>query len=334
MAIIRALAIGISLYLLILARPGQAHEVRPALLTLDQVDATSYDVVWKLPARGDNMRLALTVEFPAGTIQLTKPKSRQVQQAAIDQWRIQVPQGLAGGSIKIHGLEGTMTDALVRIATRDGDVQVSRLTPANPQMQVRAQPSSLQVFKTYWILGNEHILLGIDHILFVLALLLIIQGWRTLALTITAFTLAHSLTLVLTTLNLVRLPIAPVEAVIALSIVLMAGENIRHQRGVPSFTYRYPWLVAGIFGLVHGAGFASALAEVGLPYGEIPMALLAFNLGVETGQLAFVASVSIAMHYGKHLWPSRSLHRRLLLFSSYAIGGVASFWLFERLAQY
>ena len=192
-------------------------------------------------------------------------------------------RGLEGQRIAIDRLDGTLTDVLVRIENTDGSVRTARLTPSAPSFIVPEQPGPLMVLRAYVGLGVEHILFGVDHLLFVLCLLLLVKSLRQLLATITAFTLAHSITLAAATLGFIHVPTAPVEATIALSIVFLASELVRGEAGRGAVTRSYPWLVAFSFGLLHGLGFAGALAEVGLPQGEIPLALFAFNVGVELG---------------------------------------------------
>jgi hydrogenase/urease accessory protein HupE len=225
-----------------------------------------------------------------------------------------------------------MTDALVRIEFADGATWVGRLTPRAPQVTIPERRSGGSVAAAYLGLGVEHILLGIDHLLFVLALLLVTRGARRLVSTVTAFTVAHSITLALATLGVVRVPQAPVEAVIALSIVFVAAEIVRARRGVEGLTARAPWLVAFTFGLLHGFGFAGALSEIGLPQGQIPLALLLFNVGVEAGQLLFVAAVLAPLAVARRV--RIELPRRLELVPPYAIGSLATFWVIQRVAGF
>ena len=239
-------------------------------------------------------------------------------------------RGLEGQRIAIDRLDGTLTDVLVRIESADGSVRTARLTPSDPSFIVPEQPGPLMVLRAYVGLGVEHILFGIDHLLFVLCLLLLVRSLRQLLATITAFTLAHSITLAAATLGFIHVPTAPVEATIALSIVFLASELVRGEAGRGAVTRSYPWLVAFSFGLLHGLGFAGALAEVGLPQGEIPLALFAFNVGVELGQLAFVTAVLTLARL------VRLVPLRLPAWgpgaAGYAIGSVAAFWVFARLA--
>jgi hydrogenase/urease accessory protein HupE len=255
---------------------------------------------------------------------------------AVQRWRIRVDGGLAGKAIEFPELAASRIDVLVRVERSDGTTQVGRVLAPTPRFVVTASPGPLEVARTYTVLGIEHILTGVDHLLFVLALLLLVQGTRRLVATITAFTLAHSLTLFAATLGWLDVPGPPVEAVIALSIVFVAGEIVHARQGQPGLTQRRPWIVAFGFGLLHGLGFAGALAEVGLPPLSIPMALLFFNVGVEIGQLLFIAIVlgalAIARRIGRHLQiDAPSWWWRV---PPYAIGGIASFWVLQRVAAF
>jgi hypothetical protein len=322
----------------LLALPALADEFRPAYLQLTQRDATTYDVAWKIPAIDENTTLKLRPVFPAGTETLTPVRSSYASNAAVQRWRIRVPGGLAGQAVTFPALATTRIDVLVRLERRDGTTQLARILPLEPRFVVTASPGTFEVVQTYTVLGIEHILDGVDHLLFVLALLLLVDGMRRLLVTITAFTLAHSITLALATLGVLHVPGPPVEASIALSIVFVAGEIIHAQQGRPGLTQRYPWVVAFTFGLLHGLGFASALAEVGLPPLSIPVALLFFNVGVEIGQLIFVAAVLLLIAAGRWLigrWPQALPSSPWLSrVPPYAIGGIASYWVFERIAAF
>jgi hypothetical protein len=308
-----------------------AHEVRPSYLELSENRAGEFNVLFKTPMRGD-LRLALAPAFSGGAEPLTPIAMRATGDASVQTWRIKAVEPLRGQKIGIVGLENTMTDALVRIAFLDGSSWVRRLTPQEPSATIPARQSGWSVAGLYLKLGIEHILLGIDHLLFVLALLIIARDTWLLIKTVTAFTIAHSITLALGTLGYVHVPSAPVEAVIALSIVCVAREIIREQHGEAGLTARLPWLVAFTFGLLHGLGFAGALSEVGLPEGHIPVALLFFNVGVEIGQLLFIAAVLglIALIQRTRIaWP-----RWAAVAPAYAIGSVAMFWVFERVSGF
>ncbi len=320
---------------------ASAHEMRPAYLELRETKAETYDVLWKVPGRGDDMRLGLYVVFPTDTRNVTEPRGVMINNALTERWTVQRPGGLAGGPIHIAGLSATMTDVLVRLERLDGSTQITRLTPAAPSFVVVSAPRVLEVAATYTGLGVEHILLGIDHLLFILALVLITRGGWKLVKTVTAFTVSHSLTLTAATLGWVHVPPPPVEAVIALSIVFVAAEIVRQQRGVEGITARAPWIVAFSFGLMHGLGFAGALSEVGLPAGHIPTALLFFSLGVETGHLLFVGVVLALIALGRRALRSAMFSAFSLQLSAffrlappYAIGSVAMFWVIQRLAAF
>jgi hydrogenase/urease accessory protein HupE len=305
--------------------------VRPGYLEIRQTEAETYDVLWKVPARGD-MRLSLHAVLPDSCASLSPPARYQAGGAFLDRWSVACEGGLTGGTITIDGLSATLTDVLVRLERLDGTTQVELLAPKSPSFVVEATQGWLGIAATYLRLGVEHILLGIDHLLFVLALLILVDGKRRLIGTVTAFTAAHSLTLAAATLGFVHVPQSPVEAIIALSIVFVAGEIAHAHQGRPGLTQRWPWVVAFTFGLLHGFGFAGALTEVGLPEQAIPLALLFFNVGVEVGQLLFIA---VALGLG-------ALATRLPLrrpdwawrLPAYGIGAVASFWTIERIVGF
>jgi hypothetical protein len=317
----------ICLVIAALAAPAAAHEVRPAYLALEEVAPGEFEVLFKTPMRGD-MRLDLSVAFSGRVENLTPVVSRATGDAMVQSWRLRAIEPLAGQSVLIDGLQTTLTDALLRVAFADGNVFVERLTPGSPKATIPAAQSGWQVAATYFVQGVEHILFGFDHLLFVAALLLIIGDWRVLIKTITAFTIAHSITLTLATLGLVTLPSGPVEALIALSILLVAAEAVRMRRGETSLAVRWPWVIAFAFGLLHGFGFAGALQELGLPQGDIPLALFSFNAGVEIGQLIFVCAILLVVAAIRHVV---ALPREALVAPAYAIGVTAAFWATERL---
>jgi hydrogenase/urease accessory protein HupE len=321
-------ALGAALLALALAGPAAGHEVRPAYLELNQAPDGAYQVLFKVPLRGA-LRLGLRVRLPETCRTLATPERRDMGGASLERWQTHCEGGLAGRSLAVEGLATTLTDVLVRIQAADGGVQLARLTPAAPSLRVEAAPGRGQVATTYFRLGVEHILLGIDHLLFVAALLLLVRGWRRLVATVTAFTVAHSLTLALATLGWLRVPGPPVEAAIALSIVFVAAEILHAGRGRPGAAARWPWLVAFAFGLLHGLGFAGALAEIGLPQASIPLALLFFNLGVEAGQLLFVAALLVAWQAARALGAQRAAGWATPT-AAYAIGSLAACWTLER----
>src|SRR5687768_12056976 len=283
--------------------PLFGHEVRPAYLELHQTGAETYDVLWKVPGQGEDLRLGLYVQLPENCSNLTQPRGAFAANAYTERWSVQCAGGLSGGTIRIAGLSATLTDVLVRLERLEGTTQVTRLTPAMPSFVVEAAPSRIEIVRTYLVLGIEHILTGLDHLLFVLGLLVLVRGFGKLVKTVSAFTVAHSVTLVLATLGFVHVPSPPVEAVIALSIVFVAKEILRSRARSsstqPSLTERQPWLVAFSFGLLHGLGFAGGLSEVGLPEGHIPLALLLFSIGVEVGHFGFIAAVFAFIALGR-----------------------------------
>ncbi|MEJ2343045.1 MAG: HupE/UreJ family protein [Gemmatimonadales bacterium] len=312
------------------ASAAAAHEVRPGYLELRQLADDTYDVMFKVPARGD-WRLALDVRFPAHCVS-TDPTRRFDGVAYIDRYRVTCAGGLIGGQVVIVGLSDTRTDVLARVERADGTTQVARLTPRDFVFTVVAAPGAAEVAQTYFGLGVQHILFGFDHLLFVLALVLVVGDWGRLAKTVTAFTVAHSLTLAAATLGLVHVPQKPVEAAIALSIGFVAADILRAADGRQSLTTRAPWLMAFSFGLLHGLGFASALSEIGLPAGDIPLALLLFNVGVEAGQLLFIAAVLLAIAVARRL--PAAVPRLARPLPAYAIGALAMFWVIERVVGF
>jgi hydrogenase/urease accessory protein HupE len=258
------------------------------------------------------------------------PVVERLQGSEVRRWTIRVPHGLDGWEVTAHGLSATMVDVLVRVELADGRVVSQLLRPESPSFVFSAaveKPAASGFFR----LGVQHIMTGLDHLLFVLCLLLLVRGLGPILKTITAFTIAHSITLGLATLGYVHIPSAPVEATIALSIVFLATEIAKRRSGAPSLTERMPWLVAFTFGLLHGFGFAGALSQVGLPPGEIPLALLLFNLGVEAGQLVFVAAVLVIVAAVHRLARCPAWLRPA---PAYAIGSVASYWLIARVIAF
>ncbi|MFC6657366.1 HupE/UreJ family protein [Roseibium salinum] len=303
-----------------------AHELRPAYLEMTEGPGETFKVLWKVPARGE-FNLSLHVRLPGNCRNVSEPVSLPQDDSLLRHWQVQCPGGLAGGTISVDGLVSTYTDVLVRVERQDGTVQTSLLTPDAPAFQVTASPTTLETASTYLGLGVEHILLGIDHLLFVLALLLLIGNWRMLIATITAFTLAHSITLAFATLGLISIPQPPIEALIALSIVFVAAEVVRKQQGRSDLSSRYPWIIAFLFGLLHGFGFGGALRDIGLPQKDVPLALLTFNLGVEAGQLIFIALVLLSVLALKPLaWSTRPQ-----VPAAYFIGSLSAFWFIERM---
>jgi hydrogenase/urease accessory protein HupE len=320
--------LSLCLLLLVPLAPGvMAHELRPAYLELRQTGLDTYDVLWKVPARGEDLRLALYVRFPEDCRQTT-PRRTFAGGAYVERWGVQRPGGLTGGTIRIDGLTATLTDVLVRLERLDGTTYVVRLTPSVSSFMVEATPGRWQTVATYVKLGVEHIMLGVDHLLFVLGLLLIVQGRMLLLKTITAFTVAHSLTLAVATLGYANAPLPPLNVAIALSILFLGPEVVRSWRGETSLTIQYPWVVAFAFGLLHGFGFASGLSTTEMPQTELPLALLSFNIGVEFGQLGFVAMALLMVGSFGVLdirWPGWILRA-----PGYVVGTCGAYWTIQR----
>lgn len=319
-----------------LACQADAHEVRPAYLRIQAVQAASpaaaieqFDVLWRKPTGGEVL-LDIAPDLPSNCTMPNEITHWLDAGVETSRWIAECPGGIDGGRLEILGLSATVTDVLVRYERSNGTTQIARLTPDQPATTLTESESWLQVTSTYFVLGVEHIIFGIDHLLFVLALLLIVDRWQRLLATITAFTLAHSVTLAGASLGLVSMPQQPVEAIIALSIVFVAMEIVHWRQGRPGLTRRAPWIVAFAFGLLHGFGFAGALSEIGLPEHAIPSALLFFNVGVEAGQLGFVAAALLVWAAIRSVrWPPWAWRVPV-----YSIGGVAAFWTIERIAGF
>ena len=321
----RALAL-----LVLLALPGLsfADEFRPAMLEITERDNGWVDVVWKVP-EGNNGLLTIAPVLPAFLQQMGPGSTRLVPGAQVEYSSYSTGgQALTGTAISIDGLAAIPVDVMLRISLNDGSKHTAMLRSTNVSFLIPEQATRTELAISYWQMGTIHILEGFDHLLFLLTLLLIVTGFIPLLKTITAFTIAHSITLALATLGLVHIPPVPTEAVISLSIVLLAVEVVHKNQGQLTWSERFPWLVAFTFGLVHGLGFAGALAEIGVPSNEVPLALLMFNVGVETGQVMFVTVVALLLA-GLHRIHTHSA-LTLARATPYAIGGVAAFWTIER----
>jgi len=305
-----------------------ADEIKLSYLEIKEIKSQHYSVLLKLSSK-DNQKLPIKVLMPK-ECSLTLPKTSQLlNNTYVDRSQIKCNEGLTDKTLFIEGLKSTGTDLLLRLELLSGASHSQLLNPSKSSYRVPKDASSWQIVQTYTWLGITHILLGFDHLLFVFALLLIVKNMRRLLWTVTAFTLAHSLTMAIATLGIVHLPQAPVEAIIALSILFLAMEIIHEKQGKIGLTSRYPWIIAFIFGLLHGFGFAGALAEIGLPQQAITLALVFFNIGVELGQLMFVATiVFIVIILQRLTYPA--LLNKLQTTVVYMIGGVSAFWLIER----
>jgi hydrogenase/urease accessory protein HupE len=309
---------------------ASAHELRPAYLDMRETAPHEFTVLWKVPALGDR-HLSLYVRLPDNCI--TKSASVQTFQgnAFYDRSTVLCPE-IKGKGITIDGLRSTLTDVLVRIQYSDSSTQVVRLRPEAPTFIVSGKQSRLEVVQTYFVLGVDHILGGVDHLLFVLSLILLIPNRWMLLKTVTAFTVAHSITLAGAALGYFSLPQQPVEATIALSIAFVASELAKSQPGQIRLSESSPWVVAFAFGLLHGFGFAGALKEIGLPQGDIPLALATFNLGVEAGQLMFVAAILLSYKAIHTLFDVPASKGRVA--AAYVIGTTSAIWLVSRLSVF
>jgi hypothetical protein len=315
------------------ALPALAHRLSPAFFGLFETTPNAFDVQWKVSISG-GLAAVLEPQVPEGCSIAEPVRTYVVDDMRLQHAALACPGGLAGKSFGVNGLAQTQTDVLLRVDYLDGTSSSQRLTPDTPAVTIPERPSALEVVGIYLVLGVEHILLGIDHLLFVLALVLIVRGVGRLVATVTAFTVAHSVTLGAATLGVINVPSGPVEAIIALSILFLASELARQRagdvgtEGHANLTRRFPWVVAFAFGLLHGFGFAGALSEVGVPQHAVPLALLFFNVGVELGQLVFIAAV---LGFG---WLVRFAAVRVppvwQRAVAYGIGSVAAFWTVER----
>ena len=313
---------------LLVGRPASAHEVRPGYLEIDQTGPGAYTAIWKQPTMGD-VAIHLVPHLSNGWLEKRPSDQYAAPGFLIRQWTIQAPANatLQGQTVRIEGLADTITDVFVRIRLRDGESLDTIVRPEAPQFQIALSHGAAMQAPAFLLLGIEHILTGPDHLLFVLGLILIVRDrWRLLK-TVSAFTLAHSLTLAAATFGAISLPLPLLNALIALSILFVAPEALRAQSGGTSLAIRYPWVVAFAFGLLHGMGFASGLTTLGLEKSALLGALVLFNVGVEIGQLAFIALV-LALMRGFRLmefrWP-----RPIALTPTYAVGVFGASWTFQ-----
>lgn len=340
----------------VLASAADAHEIRPCLLRITQSQDGRYEVLWKQPANGD-VAIRLSPRLSSGALNAAPTVESETPTSVLRVWKNLSgrAQPLDGQTLHIEGLERTITDVLVSVVLGDGRSIEQILTPRRSSVRLDLSAHSAPAASGYLRLGVEHILMGTDHLLFVLGLLLLVSSFWSLLRTITAFTVAHSITLAASTLGWIHVRPAVVETLVALSIVILAVELVRKLQGEGGLTSRYPWLIAFGFGLLHGCAFAGALAEIGLPAQDVPLALFLFNVGVELGQLLFIAAALLAIHllrrlgsawqspgveHGPHstragiapLWAFAQAAPRWTRFAiPYAIGAFAASWFFERL---
>ena len=305
---------------------ARAHEVRPAYLEIIEHEPGVYSLTWKQPSLAE-ARIAIEPQLPAVCTPLGERHVQVADGAFVARWRAQCPGGLEGQTLRIAGLERTLTSTFVRTQLADGRTIAGVVQASDPAFQFAA---ARPLLPAYFVLGIEHILSGIDHVFFVIGLILLVPSlWRLLG-ALTAFTVAHSITLGAAAMGFAGLPQGAVEVVIALSILVVGYEVVRASRGRTGLTYAMPWAVAFGFGLLHGFGFAGALAEIGLPHDAKVGALLLFNLGVETGQLMIVAvAVPLARWIATRAAP---LRRRFQVSAGYSLGAAAAFWMIQRVA--
>lgn len=315
---------------LVVAPVVRAHEARPAYLELTETAPGRFSLLWRTPVLAGT-RLPVVLKIPDDVRNLKEPTVQELADSLVERrWIDAGPKGLAGKRLEFVGLQLTITDVLVRVEMLDGRNWTVIARPSQPWVEMVASQTWLGVAGTYIMQGIRHILFGADHLLFVLGLLLIVADRWMLVKTVTAFTVAHSITLAIATLGYAEMPILPLNAMIALSILFLGPEIVRSWHGETSFTIRHPWVVAFAFGLLHGFGFASALAGAGLPRQDLPLALVSFNVGVELGQLGFIALVLALEHSFRILevrWP-----RWAQALPGYAVGSLGAFWTVQRLA--
>ena len=312
------------------AAPLSAHEARPAYLEVKETAPGRYDLLWRTPVLS-GMRLPIVLQVPSTAKNLKEPTVQQLTDSLLERRSIDAgARGLAGQRIEFPGLQATITDVLVRVELLDGRKWTTIVHPSQPWIEIAAPQGKLAVLGSYVVHGIRHIAFGADHLLFVLGLLLIVKDRWTLVKTITAFTVAHSITLAIATFGWAEAPVLPLNAAIALSIFFLGPEIVRSWRGETSFTIEHPWVVAFVFGLIHGFGFASALTSAGLPHADLPLALLGFNVGVEIGQVGFVLLVLLLERSFRVLeirWP-----RWIAALPGYAVGTLGAFWTIQRTA--
>jgi hypothetical protein len=317
---------------LVAVMQAHADEIRPALLDIKEQKTGLVAVTWKVPTRGDRV-LAIAPRLPESLERVGSPSARDVSGSRIERASYKNnEESLTGRTISIEGLSAVQTDVLLLVQLQDGSQHSAILRPASPEFTIPREASKLKIAGDYWRMGTMHILEGVDHLLFVLALLLIVNGFGQLLRAVTAFTVAHSITLAMATLGVIHVPPAPTEAIIALSILFLAAEIVHQRNGQIGVTERWPWLIAFLFGLFHGLGFAGALSEIGVPQTQVPLALATFNVGVETGQLLFVGVVLSLMALLKRL--PLTAPAGAWRVAPYSIGGLAAFWTIQRVMSF
>jgi len=308
-----------------------AHEARPAFLEIKETAPSCYSVLWRTPVLA-GMRLPGVLKFPEGVRDTNEPVTQWLTDSVVERRVIEAgARGLAGKSIEFAGLQATITDVLAHVQTRDGLDTTTLVRPSQARLVAATPRMWLEIASDYILHGIQHISFGVDHLLFVLGLVLIVSDRWMLLKTVTAFTVAHSITLAIATLGYAEAPVVPLNAAIALSILFLGPEIVRCWRGETSLTIRHPWVVAFLFGLIHGFGFAGALTSAGLPHKDLPLALLSFNVGVEIGQVSFVPLILLLERSFRQLeirWP-----RWVQALPGYTVGSLGALWTIQRAAM-
>lgn len=319
-----------ALFVLFVSVTSVADVFDPALLGIVEREAGWFDVTWKVSVAGDAIPKIEPV-LPENMRAIAPPATTELGGSIVQRTTYTTDgKSVVGGTIVLEGLQGYPMDAVVQVTLLDGTYHSAILKPSDIEFVIPAKATKGEVAVSYWKMGFVHILEGTDHLLFLLALFFIIAGYMPILKAVTAFTVAHSITLALATLGFLHMPPSPTEAVIALSIVFLASEVVHKHYGRKGLTERYPWAVTFVFGLVHGLGFAGALSEIGVPGHEVPLALLMFNVGVESGQVVFLTGVAILIAGLRRVPISIPGAWRL---APYAIGSVAMFWTIQRVAS-
>jgi len=309
------------------AAQANAHALDPGYLEIRQISSDTWSVHWRKPdVNGQPM--AIDAVLPEDCTPMRGPSAVSDGRAWVSSWIVECRADTAGQTIAIEGLEVQKNDVLVRLHPLETEPTTLRFTPETAVQTIPSQHTIWSVFAAYGLLGFEHILEGWDHLLFVFALFILVRERWKLVGAVTAFTLAHSITLALATFGVLNVPGPPVEAVIALSIVFLAMEIVKGEEGRLRLSKQKPWIVCFGFGLLHGLGFAGALADIGLPANDIPAALLAFNLGVEAGQLSFIGALALLAATWRYM--AVPVGHWATVIAAYGIGSVSMYWLIER----
>ena len=330
----------ITAWLLLLATAASAHDSRPNFVEIIETGPNLFSVQWKVPATVPNAALP-TIRMPESCTTDARLATQQAGGAYQGRVNYSCPEGLSGQTVSIEfPIINPSLSSLFQVRLANGEQYVKILKPSESSWTVPDAENKLVVAGQYTLLGIEHIWIGIDHLLFVACLLLIARTPRKVLITVTGFTVAHSITLALSVLDLIRIPTPPVEAAIALSVVFLAWEIAKNDE--TQLTFRYPVAVSTSFGLLHGLGFAAVLRDIGLPQTQLPTALLFFNVGVEIGQILFLllligAFIIFRPILTRLLGADRDLGvhwESLTTPASYVIGGVASYWMIDRIAGF